>query len=355
MFLAIRDLWWARGRFALMVTAVGLITALVVMLSGLTEGLARQSISAVTSLSASQVAFERPGDGETLSFNSSRVTDQDVAAARKQSGVTSADPLGISTARAGLGGAAAQVTLFGIDPGSDAAPHGLLAGNTVISRELAKDHDVRVGDEVTVGSSTLRVAALIDDASFNHLPVVWVPRTVWAASGGSATGAGSVLLLGTNGDFSASSFGSGTGLIAKAPADSLAAVGSYTSENGSLTMIRMLLIGISALVIGAFFTVWTVQREGDLAVLKAIGAKTSYLVGDALGQALLTLLIGGLAGAAVAVAAGLAVIGTVPVVIEVTTVLNPLILLLVVGLLGAAAALRRVISVDPMNALAGVR
>ena len=57
----------------------------------------------------------------------------------------------------------------------------------------------------------------------------------------------------------------------------------------------------------------------------------------------------------VVLAAGLAVAGTVPVVIEVATVLNPLILLLVVGLIGAAAALRRVITVDPMNALAGAR
>ena len=33
-----------------------------------------------------------------------------------------------------------------------------------------------------------------------------------------------------------------------------------------------LLFGISALVIGAFFTVWTMQRSGDIAVLKALGA-----------------------------------------------------------------------------------
>lgn len=354
MFLAIRDLWWARGRFALMVTAVALITALVVMLSGLTEGLSRQSISAVTSLPSAQIAFERPGDGQSLSFNSSRVTPQQVQTARAQSGVTSADPLGIATTRATVGGSATQVTIFGVDPGSAAAPRELLAGNTVVSRDFAEEHGLRVGDQVTVGDATLRVAALADNASFSHLPVLWVPRTVWAATGG-ASGAGSVLLVDTASGFDRAAFDAATGLSAQTPKESLSAIGSYSAENGSLTMIRVLLIAISALVIGAFFTVWTVQRETDLAVLKAIGAKTSYLVGDALGQALLTLLIGGLIGATVAVAAGLAVAGTVPVVIEVATVLNPLILLLVVGLIGAAAALRRVITVDPMNALAGAR
>lgn len=349
MFLAVRDLWWARGRFALMVTAVALITALVVMLSGLTEGLSRQSISAVTSLPSSNIAFEAPAAGESLSFNSSRVSDEQLAAARKQPGVTSADALGVSTSRVSLNGSVVQATLFGIDPGAAAAPKALSGDGAVVSRELADESGLKVGDTITVGSAKLRVAGLADDASFSHLPVVWVPRSTWAATAGPAAGAGSVILLDgkPSGDLS--------GLVVKSRADSLAAIGSYTSENGSLTMIRVLLIAISALVIGAFFTVWTVQRETDLAVLKAIGARTSYLVRDALGQALLTLLIGGLVGAGVALAAGLAVAGTVPVVMAVSTVLTPLFLLLVVGLIGAAAALRRVITVDPMNALAGVR
>ena len=76
--------------------------------------------------------------------------------------------------------------------------------------------------------------------------------------------------------------------------DSLAAIGSYTSENGSLQLIRGFLFAISALVIGAFFTVWTIQRSGDIAVLKALGASTASLLKDALGQAVI-LLAGGTA------------------------------------------------------------
>jgi hypothetical protein len=38
--------------------------------------------------------------------------------------------------------------------------------------------------------------------------------------------------------------------------------------------MRGFLFAISALVIGAFFTVWTIQRGGDVAVLKALGAST---------------------------------------------------------------------------------
>lgn len=355
MFLAVRDLWWAKGRFALMVAAVALITALVVLLSGLTEGLGRQSISAVTSLQADRIAFAQPASGESLSMNASRVTDSQVAQASEQPGVTVADPLGIFTTRVEAKGVVTQATLFGIDPGAAQAPSALQLGTAVVSADLAKDRHLSVGDTITVGSQTLRVAALQQDAWFSHMPVVWVPRTVWAHAMGDQSGAGSVILLRTESGYNTGSFDSATGLLTKTLSQSLSAVGSYSAENGSLTMIRWLLIAISALVIGAFFTVWTVQREGDLAVLKAIGARTSYLLKDAMGQALLTLLIGAVIGGGVAVLGGWLASRAVPVVIDPATVLPPLLLLIVIGLIGAAASLRRVATVDPMTALAGVR
>ena len=43
MFVGIRDVFYARGRFALIGSVVGLITLLLVMLTGLTGGLASQN------------------------------------------------------------------------------------------------------------------------------------------------------------------------------------------------------------------------------------------------------------------------------------------------------------------------
>lgn len=355
MFLAIRDLWWAKGRFALMAGAIALITLLVVMLSGLTEGLGRQSTSAITSLSADQIAMEHPAPGETLSMSTSRVTKAALQKARKQPGVSAADPIGISSTRVTIGKTPAPATLFGIDVGAAAAPKGLSTHGAVISSDLAEDRSVAVGDSVTVNGKKLRVASIVDDASFSHLPVVWVPRSLWQSAGGSAMGEGSIVALRTEKGFDSDSFDTATGLVAKSRSGSLSAIGSYSAENGSLTMIRVLLVAISALVIGAFFTVWTVQRESDLAVLKAIGARTRYLLRDALGQALLTLLIGGGVGTLAALGLGIAARNQVPVVIDLSTVAAPFGLMVLVGLLGATAALRRVATVDPMTALSGAR
>lgn len=355
MFLAIRDLWWAKGRFALMAAAIALITLLVVLLSGLTEGLGRQSTSAITSLRADRIAMERPVSGETLSMSTSRITTTALGAARRQPGVRAADPIGISSTRITIGSTPAPATLFGVDPGAAVAPRGVGAHSAAVSSDIASGHGVQVGDSITVDGTSLRVGQIVPDASFSHVPVVWVPRSLWRHTAGAGGGEGSVLALRTTPAYDAQAFDAATGLVAESKSDSLSAIGSYSAENGSLTMIRLLLIAISALVIGAFFTVWTVQREGDLAVLKAIGARTRYLLRDALGQALLTLLIGGGVGTVAALGVGLAIRNQVPVVIDVATIAVPFGLMVLIGLLGATAALRRVVTVDPMTALAGAR
>ncbi|NEK79580.1 MAG: ABC transporter permease, partial [Xanthomonas perforans] len=79
-----------------------------------------------------------------------------------------------------------------------------------------------------------------------------------------------------------------------------------------------MLFGVSALVVGAFFTVWTMQRAGDVAVLKALGASTPALVRDALGQALVVLVVGVGLGIGLTAALGALAGGALP------FVLNPL-------------------------------
>ncbi|MFE0773523.1 ABC transporter permease, partial [Streptomyces sp. NPDC058861] len=63
MFVAWRDMGFAKGRFALMGTVIVLITLLVGLLSGLTAGLARENVSAITGLPADRLAFAAPPPG----------------------------------------------------------------------------------------------------------------------------------------------------------------------------------------------------------------------------------------------------------------------------------------------------
>src|SRR5699024_2298541 len=75
----------------------------------------------------------------------------------------------------------------------------------------------------------------------------------------------------------------------------------YTAEMMTLTMIKWFLFVIAALVTGAFFLVWTIQRAGHIATLRAMGATKGYLMRDPLAQAVRMLSVPIVAGALSAV------------------------------------------------------
>ena len=58
----------------------------------------------------------------------------------------------------------------------------------------------------------------------------------------------------------------------------------FTAETATMTLIRGFLLVISALIVGAFFTVLTVQRTRQIGLLKAMGASNAYVLRDGLGQ-----------------------------------------------------------------------
>lgn len=364
MFVAWRDLRFAKGRFALMGSVVLLITLLVGLLSGLTAGLARENTSAVTGLPASHLAFAAPGGDQKVSFTQSQVPEKAWRAWRAQPGVRSAEPLGIRTTNAAAGGRTAAVSAFGVDPAGPLAPRGsgLAAGRAVLTEKAAKElGGLTAGARLKIGPLELTVAAVSGTAAYSHTPVVWTALDDWqrlAGPTGSAEPVATVIALDAP-DASGAALAAGdraADTSVGTVADALGAIGSYQAENGSLQLMRGFLFAISALVIGAFFTVWTIQRSGDVAVLKALGASTPYLLKDALGQAVVMLAIG--TGLGTALAAGLGALisgGNVPFVLDPATVLAPAGIMIALGALGAALSIRRITSVDPLTALGSAR
>ncbi|MFD3416307.1 FtsX-like permease family protein [Streptomyces decoyicus] len=372
MFVAWRDLRFAKGRFALMGTVIVLITALVGLLSGLTAGLGRENTSAITALPADHLVFSAPADGKGVAFTDSRLSERTVRAWARVPGVRRADPLGIVTTKAEAGGRTAAVSAFGVRPGSAAAPGRVGDGAVVLSEKAAASLGVRAGGALTLGGRTLRVAAVSGAAMYSHTPVVWTSLEDWRAlAGGSGPAGGSaasgksgvsgdsmgatVLALSTSGTAGLAAADKALGTRTVGTDDALQAIGSFAAENGSLQLMRGFLFVISALVIGAFFTVWTIQRGGDVAVLKALGASTGSLLRDALGQAVVLLVAGTGLGTAAAAAVGAGIGGTVPFVLAPSTVLAPALIMIALGAAGAALAIRRITSVDPLTALGSAR
>lgn len=157
-----------------MTAVVVLITVLVGLLSGLTQGLGRESTSAVTGLRAEQLVFS----GHTPSFASPRVpASADIRGA----------PLGFATTRAASGDKIAPVTAIGLVPGSSIAPDatGVAHGSVVLAHKAATSLGVRAGGTVRVGSHDFVVAAVRGDASFSHVPAIWMDLRDWQTTTGA--------------------------------------------------------------------------------------------------------------------------------------------------------------------------
>jgi hemin transport system permease protein len=319
-----------------MTAVVVMITVLVGLLSGLTQGLGRESTSAVTGLATDRLVFS----GDQASFDSSRVP---------ASAGIDGEPLGLATTRAQSGSRTTPVTSIGVEPHSSVAPEssGVAPGRVVLAEKAATELAAAPGDHLRIGTRELVVARVDGEASFSHTPVVWMDLADWQAVTGAR---GSATVVATGEDVAVPA-----GYTSVPLGESVKAIGSYTSENGSLNLIRGFLLVISALVVGAFFTVWTIQRSRDIAVLKALGASTAYLLRDALGQAVVLLVGGTLVGGTLVVAAGALVAGRVPFVLDAATLGLPLAVLDLLGVAGAALAVRRVTSIDPLTALGSAR
>ena len=165
MFVAWRDLLFAKGRFALMGTVIILITMLVGLLSGLTAGLGKESTSAITGLSADRLAFSEPAAGKSVSFTDSTVTESMWQQWSSVDGVDRADPLGITTTKAEAGEHSAAISAFGVQQGSALAPESdrIVTGTAVLSTSAADELDVSTGDDFRLGGQRLTVAAIDGD------------------------------------------------------------------------------------------------------------------------------------------------------------------------------------------------
>ena len=355
MFVAWRDLRFARGRFALVVTVVALITFLVVLLSGLTEGLGRESTSLVTGLRADRVVLAAPDGGGDASFATSTLSERQVEGWRTAPGVERVEALGLATLRA-QGSTAGTVTAVGVPAGSGLSPRPVTAGSVVLSTGAADELCGSRCEDVVVGGRSLTVTATVGDDSYSHTPVVWMALADWhALPGASQDPTALAVTTASRSGGSPDAVDARLGTVSPTPDQARSAVPSFTSENGSLQMMRGLLFGISALVVGAFFTVWTMQRTADVAVLKALGASTAWVLRDAVLQAALVLALGVGLGALVATGAGALAGDAIPLVLDPGTLTGPVLLSVGLGLAGAAVSVLKVARVDPLTALGASR
>lgn len=373
MFIAIRDLTFAKGRFLLMGLVVTLVAFLVTVLSGLSAGLIKNNISGLIELPATHVAFEY---NDHPSYRNTMVERYMWEGWRGQPGVTALEPMGHTVFNARTeAGLPLEIALWGLNPGSFIEPTvdegdqlGSLENGVIISGMLLDD-DIGIGDTITLDRvlTELKVVGIVEEErNIGHLPVVYTPLPKWQEAtygppGGPPPGEKLPDILFDFVSVIAIQLEEGTDIAALDDEFETITLDrqkfyeastGYKEEIFSVGMIQWFLVIISAVVIGAFFTIWTIQRTKEIGLVKALGASNAYLMRDALGQALILMLLGTGVGMGLALWIGKTFMeGAGPFMYESGMVSSSMALLMIAGLIGAALSINRIATIDPMIAL----
>lgn len=372
MFLALRELTFARTRFGLMGAVVALIAVLMVLLSGLSSGLVVDGVSGLMRSRIDALAFA-DGTKTDSAFTRSEVTAEQRDAWAARDDVADAELLGTAIVNAkNDDGTPVDLTLFGVEAGGFVDPdvaegRPLAAEGEAVLSASAKDEGLALGDVVTLdrlGTELQVVGFTADQRTFGHVDIAYVPLRTWQeVHAGVLAGeqadpadydvASVVALRGTAGalpDLTAGDSAAGT--TARTLESAYDSSPGYSAELMTMQLIQVFLYAIAALVVGAFFTLWTVQRTREIAVMRAIGASTRYLLTDGVLQAAILLVTSIAAGVAVGLGLGALLLGTgMPFALEAAPIAGGAALLLGLGLVGAAVATVRIAAVDPVTAL----
>lgn len=380
MFLSLRELKFARHRFILMGGVVALIAVLVVLLSGLSHGLVKDGVSGLQRLPIQSFAFAQ-GASKDAAFSRSIVDVKLAEELAGHDGVDNATPFGnLLVNTKNQDGQALDLALFGVEVDGFLAPtaaegQGLSAvdndnveGVGIVVSPTVQDEGIALGDVLTIDrlGHTMTVVGFTDDQdTFGHVDVAYIPLNAWQvlASGakpgeevraGAFSEATAIALQGK--DIDAEALDSAFPVMTTTLKDSFNASPGYSAETMTLNMIQVFLYAISALVVGAFFTVWTIQRKGELAVLRAMGAPRRYLIRDAITQAALILVISILGGVAVGVLMGVGLTNTpMPFGLDAGQLAIAVGAMFMLGLIGAVVSVVRLTRIDPLEALGGQR
>jgi putative ABC transport system permease protein len=346
LFVSLRDLQWRRRRFLIGVLAAGLVFALALVITGISQSFHNEVWRTINTIDADEWVVSQKASGP---FTATTLLPSSYAEnLARQPGVEKASPLLLlrfSVQTSSL----RYIGVVGAEPGGVGAPEVLdgrpLRGNGEVVADKALD--VGVGKILTIGGQPLRVVGRTDGVTyFAGQPAVFVSlhdaQNLGVENQPLATAIvvrGHVLTPppGTHVQSNEEVF---TDL--RRP---------MKSAGGTIDMMRILLWIVAAGIIGSILYIQAIERTRDFAVFKATGVSGRAL---ALGLAAQAIVLALLATAA-AILLSIALAPIMPIRVEIpgsAFVLMPVVAI-VISVLASLFGLRRAVAVDPALAFSG--
>lgn len=373
MYLAIREMKFAKVRYSLIAIIMLLVAFLVLFVTGLARGLAYDNAASIQNMNATHFIMEKESNHR---FTRSQLGERELAQAGSIVGEKNVQPLGVkmTTVMTTEGTAAARkldVTLLAVRPEGWLMPS-ITEGTAITAQsegqvlvdDKLKDSGIGIGTEIRDQASGMKwiVSGFVSHESFSHSPVVLLNERDWQQLQAMSAARQEANQAATDNSYSAIAVKANKEqakqIAAALPnaevvtkSEAVSAIPGYKEEQGSLLMMIVFLFVISAFVLAVFFYVITIQKSSQFGILKAIGTSTAYLVRSVALQVLL-LTIGSLVVSVLLVQAIEAVLPSgMPFKLDVSTLASTCGAFIGMSLVGSLLSVWKVTRVDALDAI----
>lgn len=359
MFLAIKDLKYNKSRYSLIVSMLILLTFMVLFLSGLANGLSLATSASIKNAQADHYILSDDSDSIITRSTLTKKQLQEV------SGMTSSEVTPINLMRMSMYKKDTQkkldVTYLAVDTDSFMMPTVIDGSeitadeNTILLNKSFIEEEVAIGDTIIDSASgiELKVAGFVKDEMYGHSGVGIISLDTFKnirteINKNDETPYNAIAIKGNDIDNIELE---NTVVLSKD--DVIKNIPGHAQEQMSINMILWVLVIVSAVILGVFFYIITMQKLTEFGVMKALGMEMKTLSAMIISQVLI--LAGGsmLVGNILTFAVSSFLPSSMPFSLMLSSAVLISIVFLIISVLVSLVSLRKVAKIDPLMAIGG--
>jgi hemin transport system permease protein len=366
--IAWKEMLRAKVRFGLLVAAIALLVFLILFQQALRDGLITSFVGAIEHQSAPVLVYSTDA---RRNLQSSGVTPELEAQVRDVAGVARVGRIGQSTVSVRADGSITGAAVIGYEAPELGAPEDLVAGRmpSAEGEGIANTTDASagfgIGDVVRVepGDSRIRIVGQSEDTNLQASPTIFTTYATWEqvvrsvnpdAQAPLANALGLRPATGVSPDELVRRVNRVSPDLEALTRDDAATKAPGVAQVSRSFLVIFLLYGLVVpLVIGLFFLIVTLQKARTLTLLRAIGARSQTLVAALLTQVVVVVALGVVLGTLLYLPLSFQRVGSIPLRFDAVAAIGWGLGILFLGVASASFSARRVLRIEPAEALSG--
>ena len=359
MFLAIRDLRYNKARYSLITVMLTLLIFMVLFLAGLANGLSSATSASIKNAAADYYILS--DDADSIITRSNITVDQFNEVSEKAKVELTPVNLMRMNIKKSDDDKKIDITYMAIDKNSFMMPE-ILEGedtsedvNTILLNNSFIDEGVSIGDTIVDATSgiELKVVGFVEDEMFSHSPIGIISRETFEGIRKEIDKNYQTLYnaIAVNGEDVDNLKVDGLTVVSKN--DIIKNIPGYSQEQMSINMILLVLLVVSAFILGVFFYIITIQKLMEFGVMKALGMQMRSLCSMLISQVIILSGISMVIGNVLTFSISRLLPSSMPFLLERSSSAIISIMFILISIIISLVSLVKIAKVDPLITIGG--